>query len=80
MGDIRIYLSNRLFELLYDGLLPDDMDLGYLFARLLRRATGMFLWVKLMILYLSSHALAINEGLEACEDTNLPEGLDETYG
>lgn len=48
--------------------------------RLLRRATGILLWAKLMISYLSSHALTINERLEACEDTNLVDGLDEMYG
>lgn len=79
MDDIRIYLSNRLSELLDDGLLPDTTDLSDLSERLLQRAAGMFLWAKLMISYLSSPALTINERLEACEDTNLPEGLDEMY-
>ncbi|PON29017.1 hypothetical protein TGAM01_v202125 [Trichoderma gamsii] len=79
MDDIRIYLSNRLSELLDDGLLPDTTDLSDLSEKLLQRAAGMFLWAKLMISYLSSPALTINERLEACEDTNLPEGLDEMY-
>lgn len=42
MDDIRIYLSDRLSELLCDGLLPDDMDLGHVSERLLRRAAGAF--------------------------------------
>ncbi|KAL6900009.1 hypothetical protein GGI43DRAFT_406050 [Trichoderma evansii] len=80
IDDIRVYLSKRLSELLDDGLLPDDINLNDVSERLLRRAAGMFLWAKLMISYLSSHALTINERLEALEDTNLPEGLDEMYG
>lgn len=79
IGDVQTYIQMKMVDLDQRGLLPEGIENTDLSARLARRAAGMFLWITLMMAYLFSPCLTTFERLEALEETNLPEGLDEIY-
>ena len=48
-------------------------------SRLVRKAEGLFLWVRLLLTYIESPALNLMQCKSALEETNLPCGLEEMY-
>ncbi|KAL2064194.1 hypothetical protein VTL71DRAFT_4688 [Oculimacula yallundae] len=76
--DITIFLDSEL-QLLKDGsLLPSDSDISAFREIILERADGMFLWARLLIVYLNSAALSRTERVHEITRST-PEGLDVMY-
>lgn len=76
--DIAQYLDLELSDLLTAGLIPKTIEIDSLKERFLRRAEGMFLWVRLMVAYLKSPALTRAQRIDAMMEST-PEGLDVMY-
>jgi hypothetical protein len=78
-ADIQLYLGRKVEMLLEDGLLTFSSSPHDLIIHLLQGADGMFLWARLMILYLNSPGLTQNQRVKAITNVNFPEGLDQMY-
>lgn len=77
--DIELFVHRKLAQFMDENIIPRQRDVDSLVQRLVYGAVGMFLWARLMIIYLSSHALTDLERLYAIQDADLPEGLDSIY-
>lgn len=80
-SDILLYVELAVSELFEQGLLPEDMQKSSVISHLTQRAEGMFLWVRLMVSYLSSPGMTRSERRSiimerACEGLD---GLDSIY-
>ncbi|PVH77673.1 hypothetical protein DL98DRAFT_423446 [Cadophora sp. DSE1049] len=79
LDDIQEYLRGELTESVGNDILPAKLDIEVTVSRLSRRADGMFLWARLMMVYLNSPGLLVSERLEAISDVDMPEGLERMY-
>jgi hypothetical protein len=79
LDDVQLYIRGELAVAIDDSLLPPSLDLEDIVSRLSRRADGMFLWARLMMVYLKSPSLLVSERLEAISDIDMPEGLESMY-
>ncbi|KAH7413059.1 hypothetical protein BKA64DRAFT_344230 [Cadophora sp. MPI-SDFR-AT-0126] len=79
LDDIQEYLRGELTESVGNDILPAKLDIEVTVGRLSRRADGMFLWARLMMVYLNSPGLLVSERLEAISDVDMPEGLERMY-
>lgn len=77
--DIETFLTRRIEDLHTEGLILDDDPVTTIVAHLLRGADGMFLWARLIAVYLNSSALTPVQRRKAILDINMPEGLDKMY-
>ena len=78
-ADIRLYLKNKMEGLVEKGILLRQSNLHTVVNRLVRRAEGLFLWVRLLIAYIESPALTLMQRESALEETSLPDGLEGMY-
>ncbi|KAL9121120.1 MAG: hypothetical protein Q9187_002326 [Circinaria calcarea] len=77
--DIELYLSRKIDLLLSEGLLCETSAKAELLAHLVLGADGMFLWARLMVVYLNSPGLTRAQRLRTFKEVKLPEGLDAMY-
>jgi hypothetical protein len=79
--DIHFFFSRQLDELIEDSILlaaaQDQKDV--LLRHAADGADGMFLWAKLMAVFLRCPAFTPTQRLEIIKDINLPEGLEKMY-
>ncbi|KAK4455375.1 hypothetical protein QBC34DRAFT_489662 [Podospora aff. communis PSN243] len=73
--DIKSYLRNGLAALQRKELLPKKINLNETAETLTTRADGMFLWARLLVMYLASPALYPAERQQAINQVGAPEGL-----
>lgn len=78
-GDIELYLANKLSDIMEDDILPRGSCNENVTIQLALRADGMFLWAKLMIIYIQLPALSLSERLDAIMEAGSPEGLDDMF-
>ncbi|KAJ9316618.1 hypothetical protein DTO271D3_3125 [Paecilomyces variotii] len=72
-GDLTLFVKCKVEE-----LLPTACSDVYV-EKIVPRANGMFLWVKLLIKFLQLRRLTVNQRLDAIENLNRLEGLDAIY-
>ncbi|EHK17642.1 uncharacterized protein TRIVIDRAFT_210425 [Trichoderma virens Gv29-8] len=80
-SDMAIFFTQELQDLTDLGLFPQhlvDGEMSSMVMHLVSRAEGMFLWARLMILYLSSPALTPRQRL-AIVQRETPEGIGTLY-
>lgn len=79
--DIAMYIKPEIDSLLEECLLPGYSNTHLIINHLVSRAEGMFLWVRLMVSYLSSPAMTKSQRLETImeSDTQGLDRLDEMY-
>ncbi|KAH7370142.1 hypothetical protein BKA65DRAFT_561623 [Rhexocercosporidium sp. MPI-PUGE-AT-0058] len=77
--DINLYLFRALEEMKLECLLSPSSDSIRVAETLTRRADGMFLWARLMVVYLKSPGLYPGERQQAISELDSPEGLDVMY-
>src|SRR5262249_40093348 len=79
--DIAVYLEECIAELQGAELLPSSTDGVEIRDRLLQPAEGMFLWARLMVLYLESPGLSQRQRLDEVYKTTTDgvEGIDGMY-
>lgn len=80
-SDIVMYLKPEIGSLLEERLLPECSNTDIIMDHLLDRAEGMFLWVRLMVRFLSSPAMTKSQRLQTImeSDTEGLDRLDEMY-
>lgn len=78
-ADIKLYLGNKMEGFVKNGMLSRQSNIHAVVNRLLRRAEGLFLWVRLLITYIESPALTLMQRESALEETSLPDGLEGMY-
>lgn len=78
-GDIRLFLHERLQELVDDGLLMQQGCADTTIEAVSARSDGMFLWVRLLLDYLQCDALSYKDRTDALNNLVLFEGLDQLY-
>lgn len=78
-ADIALFLSRRLETLRRTRLLASDAVIRDLASHLEQGAGCMFIWARLMFLYLRSPALTPSQRLRTIKNIDSPEGLDEMY-
>lgn len=78
-SDIRLYVKRKLEILKKQRLLPNDVLVGQLTDQLVKGAGHMFLWARLMVIFLKSPALTPKQRLRTISSISLPEGLDPMY-
>ncbi|PMD49683.1 uncharacterized protein K444DRAFT_281375 [Hyaloscypha bicolor E] len=79
LGDMKRYLEPKIQALYKRGKFPDSLTVTETVEKIVSRADSMFLWVVLMIGYLSSPLLTPNNRLQAINDIHILEGLDAMY-
>lgn len=79
LGDMKLYLEPKIQGLRRHGKLPSSLTVTEMVDAIASRADSMFLWVVLMIGYLSSPLLTPNDRLEAINNIRLLEGLDAIF-
>lgn len=77
---IERFVKPRIEQLIESDLLPSGVSTDYLVSTISSRANSLFLWAKLMMIYLECPALSRRARLQAINEHNLIEGLDEMYG
>ncbi|KAG4438258.1 hypothetical protein IFR05_006240 [Cadophora sp. M221] len=77
--DINLYLYRALEEMKSERLLSASLESKAVADTLTRRADGMFLWARLMVVYLKSPGLYPGERQTAISELDSPEGLDIMY-
>jgi len=77
--DIRIYLTNQIYSLIDEEILPRTEDMFDLVEHLVKGADGMFLWATLMIKYLRLPVFNPEWRLRTIRGVILPEGLEKMY-
>ena len=78
-ADIELYLGNKMEGLVKNGILLRQSNIHAVINRLVRRAEGLFLWVRLLMTYIESPALTLLQRESALEETSLPDGLEGMY-
>ncbi|KAH6721609.1 hypothetical protein BKA61DRAFT_729128 [Leptodontidium sp. MPI-SDFR-AT-0119] len=79
IGDINLYLFRALEVMKSERLLSASLESKGVAETLTRRADGMFLWARLMVVYLKSPGLYPGEHQKAISELDSPEGLDVMY-
>ncbi|KAF5006337.1 hypothetical protein FDECE_7265 [Fusarium decemcellulare] len=79
LGSLRTFLRPKVWALSQDGVITLGENLEQLVMLLATRASGMFLWARLLIEYLQSPYLSIRQRREAIEDLNRLQGLGSLY-
>ncbi|KAL5323655.1 hypothetical protein ACEPPN_008195 [Leptodophora sp. 'Broadleaf-Isolate-01'] len=77
--DINLYLFQALEEMKSEHLLSASLESKGVAETLTRRADGMFLWARLIVVYLKSPGLYPSERQKAISELDSPEGLDVMY-
>ncbi|KAJ9213962.1 hypothetical protein DTO166G4_4407 [Paecilomyces variotii] len=77
-GDLTLFVKSKVEELMERKLLPTASSDVHV-EKIVPRANGMFLWVKLLIKFLQLKRLTVNQRLDAIENLNRLEGLDAIY-
>jgi len=62
-----------------NDLIPSPICLEDYIEPILSRANGLFLWTKLLMTFLESRCLTVNQRLDALQNLNRLEGLDNIY-
>jgi len=79
-GDIRLYLTSQINQMIDEDLLLPVEETSSLVDHLVRGADGMFLWARLMISFLRlPYLLTPAHRLRAIKDVTMPEGLENMY-
>ncbi|RYP51976.1 hypothetical protein DL768_002772 [Monosporascus sp. mg162] len=78
-GDIELFLRDELEQLARNGDIPRDVDKSVLLQRLSTGADGMFLWARLMMVYLKAPALTRSQRVSTIMEVEFPEGLEVVY-
>lgn len=78
-NDISCYISRNVLSLQARELLSFEADGNTLTRHLVTGADGMFLWAKLMVVYLSSPFMTSEERFEAIQNVVVPEGIETMY-
>ena len=78
-ADIELYLRKKLEGLVKNGILLRQSNIHTVVNRLVRKAEGLFLWVRLLMAYIESPALTLMQRESALEETSLPDGLEGMY-
>ena len=78
-SDIRLYIKRKLEIMKKQRLFPSDVSVSQLTDQLVNGAGHMFLWARLMIVFLKSPALTPKQRLRTISSINLLEGLDTIY-
>jgi hypothetical protein len=78
-ADIELYVRAQLDEMDEEEMLTANSDISELGSRLVLGASGMFLWIRLMITYLNSPALTRRQRIDAIMRITTPEGLEQMY-
>ncbi|KAK3319509.1 hypothetical protein B0T19DRAFT_268571 [Cercophora scortea] len=78
-SDIHLFLESELDQFMCDGLLPASADISQLADQLTFGADGMFLWARLMTLYLASPVFHPSRRMQIIHNVTFPEGLDYIY-
>ena len=79
LADMKLYLEPKIHILRKRRKLPDSLTVTEIVDKIANRANSMFLWVVLMISYLSSPLLTPNDRLQAINNISLLEGLDSMF-
>ncbi|KAH8682821.1 hypothetical protein BGZ60DRAFT_205875 [Tricladium varicosporioides] len=79
LSDMKRYLEPKIQSLCKRGKLPDSLTVEEMVEKIASRADSMFLWVVLMISYLSSPLLTPNNRLQAINNIHVLEGLDAMF-
>jgi len=79
LADIKLYLEPKIHTLRKRGKLPNSLTVAEVVDTIANRADSMFLWVVLMISYLSSPLLTPNNRLQAINNIHVLEGLDAMF-
>lgn len=77
--DLERFLQPHLNSLVESGLIPPPICLEDYIEPILFRANGLFLWTKLLVTFLESRWLTVNQRLDALQNLNRLEGLDNIY-
>ncbi|KAJ6002925.1 hypothetical protein N7451_005472 [Penicillium sp. IBT 35674x] len=77
--DLERFLQPRLNRLVRNGLIPSPICLEDYIEPILFRANGLFLWTKLLVTFLESRCLTMDQRLDALQNLNRLEGLDCIY-
>ncbi|KAJ4355640.1 uncharacterized protein N0V89_003660 [Didymosphaeria variabile] len=78
-ADIEALVRSQLDEMDEEEMFPATVDITELGDRMIFGASGMFLWVRLMVAYLNSPALTRRQRSEAIMNITTPEGLEQMY-
>ncbi|KAL1605045.1 hypothetical protein SLS60_004588 [Paraconiothyrium brasiliense] len=78
-ADIEALVRSQLDEMDEEEMFPATADITELGDRMIFGASGMFLWVRLMLAYLNSPALTRRQRSEAIMNITTPEGLEQMY-
>jgi hypothetical protein len=76
---IRRFVQPKIEQMKQSGLLPSGVLTDDLTSTISNRANSLFLWAKLMIVYLECPALSPRARLQVINECNLIEGLDQMY-
>lgn len=77
--DIQLYARRKLEIMKRQMMFPNEPTLTYLTDQLVKGSGHMFLWARLMLMYLKSPALTPKQRLKTVDNINLPEGLEPMY-
>jgi hypothetical protein len=77
--DIKQYIYPKILNLFDLGMLADDRDADAIASQTADNANGMFLWAVLLIKYLQSDGLTIQDRSDALENLIYFRGLDNLY-
>lgn len=77
--DISKFALPRIQDLVFNGLLDVGTNVERLASQVTSHANGMFLWTKLLMDYIESDALSINDRTRALNSMVALEGLDQLY-
>ncbi|RAH45301.1 uncharacterized protein BO95DRAFT_514793 [Aspergillus brunneoviolaceus CBS 621.78] len=78
-ADMIQFLRPRLENLVGEGLIPPPEYADEYLDAILARANGLFLWTKLLIALLESRRMSISQRLDAIDNLNRLQGLDNIY-
>lgn len=76
---IQRFVRPRIEQMEQSGLLPSGISVENLTSTISDRANSLFLWAKLMIVYLECPALSPRARLQTINERHLIEGLDQMY-
>ena len=79
ISDLEKFLRPRIDSLVLNELIPPPYDPDDYIEQILYRANGLFLWAKLLLVFLESRRLTVDQRLDALENLNRLEGLDSIY-
>lgn len=77
--DIEVFLRRKLRVLIQNSYFPPKVDEELILQRLKLGSDGMFLWARLMTVYLQLPVLTRTQRVKTILEVNLPEGLEHMY-